>query len=364
VKNQYLKYVLYGLLGIIFLLVIAAAAFYFLMLKPRIDVVMTVGSAFTDTAEEGNVCQLEFEDGLRILLNLEEDDALDGMAYTEQSEADRVEFGYRSAGIWLRVPKISEKYYVLPWTDDVQSQIEKSALISMMNLTDEEQEELGTMLLKLRETLTEEQYDFNPTLLNRLLGLECLKADILDLYRGISFHRAGTEQITRDEETFACTKYELEIPEEYVKPLLKTDGAGNLLNALGDILGDMTLEVYICKGALVYVEVETSILNMPQVDVQKLLSGSFDEALFRAEAISVPLTGCISVKSDGILEIEAQTTIGDAFAEASCILKMTEIEVDVKFNQDEAINVFQAGKLRLLLEAQKWGSVIYGKDTD
>lgn len=364
VKNRFLKYFLCGLLGIICLLLIGAAAFYFLMLKPRIDVVMTVGSVFADTAGEGDVCRLEFEGGQEILLNLKDEETLDGAVYMDQAVYDGLEFGYRNEGIWLRFPKVSSKYYLLPWTDDVQDQIENSTLISMLKLQDEEQEALATALLELREEFTEEQYDFTPTLLNRLLGLQCLKADIWELYRGISFSKAGTEMVTRGAEMLSCAKYDLEIPEEYVKPLLKTDGAGNLLNALGDLLGDMTLEVYIYKGALVYVDVETSILKMPQMDFQKLISGAFDEAFSQTKTVRVPLTGRISVRADGVLEIEAETRISEVPVEAACTLEMIESASVPCYDPDEALNVFQVGKLRLLLEAKKWEDAIDGKDID
>lgn len=364
-KNKYLKWIGRGFLGMAVLLLIAAAAFYFLELKPRIDVVMAIGRAFADSAGDGALLELDLEDGQQILLDIGSDNQLDGAVHMENAAYDGLEFGYMQEGIWMRYPEVSSSYYLLPWTDDVQEQIDESPLISLLKLDEEQKRSLGTGMLELRKhLLSEEDNGFEPTWLNRLLGLSCLKADIWDLYNGISFHKAGTQDISQGDETRSCTKYVLEIPEEYVKPLLKTDGAGEVLETLGDILGDISLEVYICQGALVYIDVDTSFLYMPRLVLGNMTAGGLKNMLQTMEFSSVPLKGQIAMREDGGMEIEVQLITDYTSIETTLTWKLLEQEASWKYDSDDALNIFQAGTLRLLLEAKKWEEVLNGESID
>lgn len=363
-KKKYLKWIGRGLLGMAVLILIAAAAFYFFELKPRIDVVMSVGRAFADSAGDGGVLELDLEDGQQILLDIGSDDCLDGVVYMENAVYDGLEFGYMQEGLWVHFAQVSS-YYLLPWTDDVQKQINESALISLLELDEGQKADIGTGLLELRgRLLAEEEDEFSPTWLNRLLGLECLKADILDLYRGISFYKAGTQNIDRGDETLLCTKYVLGIPEEYVKPLLKTDGAGEVLEVLGDILGDISLEVYICQGTLVYIDVDTSFLYMPCFSFENGSIGNLENVLRGMEFSSVPLKGGISIDENGDMEIEVRLITDHVSIKTALTWKLLEKEAEWKYDPDEALNIFQVGYFRMLLEAKKWEEALNGKSFD
>lgn len=360
-KNKYLKWIGCGLSGMAVLLLIAAAAFYFFELKPRIDVVMAIGHAFADGSGDSEILELDLEDGQQILLDIGSDNRLDGIVHMEDAVYDGLEFGYTQEGILMRLSKVSNQYYLLPWTDDVREQIDESALVEMMGLDEEQKSSLGTGLLELRnQLLTEEEYEFKPTWLNRLLGLDCLKADILELYKAISFHKAGRQEINRGDEVLSCIKYELEIPEEYVKLLSKTDGAGQVLGMVGDILGDVSLDVYICQGTLVYIDIDTSFLYMPQLEWKNLINGRLDEVRF----VPAALTGNISVNAEGDMEINAKLADDDMSIETALTWKLLPGDASWRYDSNEAINIFQAGAFRLLLEAKKWEDAINGESTD
>lgn len=360
-KNKYLKWIGRGLLAMAVLLLIAAAAFYFFELKPRIDVVMAVGHAFADGSGDGEILELDLEDGKQVLLDIGSDSQLDGIVHMEGTVYDGLEFGYMQDGIWMRFSGVSDQYYLLPWTDDVQEQIRDSALIELLRLNEEQKRSLGTGLLELREQfLAGEEYEFKPTWLNRLLGLDCLKADILELYKEISFRKAGRQTLNRSGEALSCIKYELEIPEEYVKLLSKTDGAGQALEVLGDILGDVSLNVYIFQGTLVYIDVDTSFLYMPRLQWKNLINGSLDGMMF----VPAALTGSISVNAEGDMEISAELTDDYISVETALTWKMLHGDASWRYNPDEALNIFQAGSLKLLMEATKWEDALNGKGTD
>lgn len=364
-KNRYLKWIGRGFLCMAAAVLIAAIAFYFIELKPRIDVALLIGRAFSDGADEGDILELDLKDGQQILLDIGSDSQLDGVVYKENAAYDGLEFGYMQQGIWMRFPKVSSNYYLLPWTDDVQEQIDESALIALLQLNEEQKEALGTGILGLRgHLLAEEDYEFRPTWLNHLLGLDCLKADILDLYNGISFHKTGRQEISHGDEVLSCTKYEIGIPEEYVRPLLKTDGAGRVLETLGDMLGDVTLEVYVYQGALVYIDIDTSFLYMPQVEWKDMLTGNPENILQKIKLSPVPIKGEISINAEGSMEIEAQLISDQLHMETTLTWKLLDQQSSWKYDSSAALNIFQTGYFRLLLEAKKWEEALNGKGTD
>lgn len=364
-KKKYLKWIGCGFAGIVVLIVIAAAAFYLFELKPRIDVVMTVGTAFADSAGDGDILELHLADGQQVLLDISSDMRLDGVVHMEDAVYDGLEFGYLEEGIWVRFPDVSGSFYLLPWTDDVQEQISESALVSLLRLDEEQKNGLGEGMLELRRRILEQEDEhFTPTWLNRLLGLECLRADILDLYKGISFCREGTQEISRNGETLSCKKYSISIPEHYARLLLKTEGAGKFLETLGDVLGDISLDVYICKGELVRIDVDTSFLYMPQLRMADVMSLDIEKILENMSFTAAPLKGQITVGENGIMEAQAQLFSGDLSLETALTWRLLDMEASWRYDPDDALNIFQAGSFRLLLEAAKWEEALNGKSTD
>ncbi len=355
-KKRAIKWILIALLAVLILLIISAAAFYFLELKPRIDVATAIGRAFADY-DDCDALELDLEDGQQILLDISKDQVLSGTVYDEGKTYDGLEFGYFDSGIWLNIPAVSEKYYLLPWSDDVGDMLDEGAFAEILSLDDEQKDELSDTLIALREELLgEETYDFTPTFLNRLLGLECLKADILDIYKQIHFTNDGKESITLDGESVVCHKYTAEVSQEYVKRLLKTDGAGTVLNALGDILGDVYVEAYTYQGEIKYIDIETTFLYMPGLDISSLLAGDVT-----AENISfnpAPLSGEIYFEGDGVMDIYVELSCDYMEISASFIMSAYDENITWGYEEEAEINIFEVGYLRLLLEAAKWQEVL------
>lgn len=351
-KNKALKWVGIALLALIIIGAAGALAFYFSELKPRIDVVVSIARAF-ESFDDNDVLELDLSDGQQILLDISTEPYLSGIVYDEGETYDGLEFGYMDKGIWLNIPEVSSKYYLLDWTDDVSDLMDESAAVSLLRLSDEQKEELANSLFLLRdELLNEDEFDFTPTLINRILGLDCLKADILELYRQIDFSDEGKESITVDGESFVCRKYTASVTQEYVKILLNTDGAGAFLEGLGDVLGDIYMDIYIYEGNLKYISIETSFLYMPSIDMGNLLAGdlSADSVGFTA----APLNGEVAFRADGSMEISAELTSNFISLEASILMSVYDTEITWGYVDEEELNIFEAGYLRLILEAAKW----------
>jgi hypothetical protein len=356
-KNKFLRGILLGILGIIFLGLLSGILFYLLELRPRIQVVTIVGKAFTDSGGQGDMCQLTFDSGQEVLLDFGEDRALSGSIQLESASYDGLEFGYFEQGLWLHTAQVSDKYYLLPWTDDVGDQIESSALVEILGLTEDQQLQAADALTGLRRELTEqEELEFTPTLLNCLLGLRCLKGDVLELYRDITFQKGEDCTLQVQGEERRCSTYHLELSKKDVRILLKTEGAGSFLNAMGDLLGDTEVDVYLCDGALVKLEIDTSLDHMPQIDLQTLLDDPLGQQIFVTEYKALPLTGTIWVDEEGALQIEAKTTYEELQIETALTLHMVQ-EDGIRFESDQGLNILQAGKIRLFLEARKWAAV-------
>ncbi len=340
------------ILVVLALMIIAASAFYFVELKPRIDVAVSIARAF-EHFDDCDALELDLADGQQILLDIRSETALSGVVYSEGAAYNGLEFGYLDEGIWINMPEVSEKYYLLPWSDDTADILDEGAIAEILNFSDDDKEKVADTLISLREELlTEDNYDFTPAFLNRLLGLDCLKADILDIYKHIDFEDEGKESITVDGESVLCHKYTAEFSEEYVKLLLKTDGAGNVLNALGDILGETYAEAYVSDGELIYLKIETTFLYMPDMDMSTLMSGNVS-----AENISyspAPLSGEIYFDADGEMNIYAELSNDYISLSADFVLAPQNTDITWGFDEENELNVFSAGYLRLLLEAAKW----------
>ncbi len=364
-KKKYLKSFFCVLLCLTAVIVLGAAVFYLLEIKPRINAAQAIGNAFAKQTGDGNILELNLEDGQKILLDLGSDDRLDGMVISDHAAYDGLEFGYMPEGIWIRLQEVSSRYYLLPWTDDVGEQIGESPLVSILGLDQEQKASLTEGLLGMRSALLEDEpYEFSPTPLNRILGLEGLKMDILDLYRGISFRKEGTEDINGGDETLSCTKYGIDISKEYVKPLLNTEGAGEILKILGDYLGDISLEIYLYQSELIYMEIQTSLLFMPLLSLSDFASGNYEAMLHRLSLSAIPLQGSISVSPQGMMETEVQITADGFSADTSFTWRMVEQDGAWKYEPDQTFNIFQAGYLELLLEAGKWEEELNGKGID
>ncbi len=350
-KKRVLKWIGIALIAVIFILVIGAVTFYFLELKPRIDVAVAIARAFEDF-DDCDVLEFDLDDGQQILLDITGEQSLSGVVYAEDKAYSGLEFGYNDAGIWINMPDVSEKYYLLPWSDDIYDMLDDGALAELLNLSDDQKEEVADTLISLREELmTEETFDFTPTFLNRILGLTSLKADILELYKQIDFSDEGKQSITLEGESITCRKYTANVSREYVKRLLKTDGAGDILNALGDVLGDVYAEAYVCDGELIYMNIETSFLYMPGFDIATILSGDISAQNISFSPAS--LCGEIYFKDDGRMDIHAELE-GDYILDASFLLSASEAEITWGFEKENELNIFEAGYIRLLLELAKW----------
>ena len=351
-KNKVIKWIGIAILTALIILIIFAAGFYFTELKPRIDVASSIGRAF-ENLSDGDVLALDLDDGQQILIDISEDRSLSGVVYGDGKVYDGLEFGFLDVGIWLNISTVSDKYYLLPWGDDTKDMLDEGALAEILNLSDAQKEEVSSALILMREELLEEdEFDFTPTFLNRILGLECLKADILELYENIRFNDEAKTGITLDGDEVISHKYTAEISGKYVKSLLNTDGAGAFLESLGDVLGDVYIEVYISDSELKYMYIDTEFLYMPGLDLSSLLSGEGS-----AEHLSfspAPLSGEIYFGDDGTMNVCAELTGDYTSLEASFDISVIGTDVTWGFEEEEEFNIFEAGYLRLLIEAAKW----------
>ncbi len=349
-----------GVMLCIFLaLLTAALIFYFVQISPRLNVLRAIEKAFMGD-EAGDVLEILLGEDGALKLSTEEGTMSASLSWTD-SVLDGLKFGYTEEGLWFCPASVSEKNYLLPWTDDVAEQISDSDIISLLGLDDEDKTVLADGLGSLKTLfLSEDESDFSPTFLNRLLGLEDLEVDVLELYENIAFKKAGTEGIETEGETYLCTKYILNIPENYISLLFNTDGAGKILNVLGRVLGDAYVEVYICDLELISMSVDTSIELEALSNVLDTLSMDEISLLTEIDFSEVSLQIDFLAGSDGYMNAYILLGPDGEWLSGDFSFAFSDTEVTWEYDKEQEFNIFEASLLEFLWEVAKWRVLLDG----